>query len=77
MDSSQGSSLEFVISSDEEEGEMKEKEGEDEDKEEEEMQGIYLLNYIVKFYVWNYYIFFKSYTLEILTIFRQFNKENT
>ena len=59
------------------EGEMKEKEGEDEDKEEDEMQGIYLLNYIVKFYVWNYYIFFKSYTLEILTIFRQFNKENT
>jgi hypothetical protein len=51
LDASQGSSLEFVISSDEDEGEMKEKEGEDEDKEEEEMQGIYLLNYIVKFYV--------------------------
>jgi hypothetical protein len=28
--------------------EVKEKEGEDVDKEEDEMQGIYLLNYIVK-----------------------------
>jgi hypothetical protein len=41
-------------------------EREDEDEEEEEMLGIYLLNYIVKlvkFYVGNFYIFFKSYTL--------------
>ena len=45
---------------------MRAPEREDEDEEEEEMQGIYLLNYIVKlvkFYVGNFYIFFKSYTL--------------
>ena len=45
---------------------MRAPEREDEDEEEEEMLGIYLLNYIVKlvkFYVGNFYIFFKSYTL--------------